>query len=134
MCGCLGERQERMATILVVDDEPCFREVVGDILAADGHRILSAGSVEAAFTVIDRELPTVVLTDQMMPDVDGLTFVHRLRSNPLWADVRVIVVSAKSTPDDIQRALHAGANDYLVKPFSAVELRAMLRRPARPAA
>jgi two-component system chemotaxis response regulator CheY len=123
-----------MSTILVVDDEPCFREVVGDILASDGHRILSAGSVEAAFTAIDREMPTVVLTDQMMPDVDGLTFVQRLRSNPLWADVRVIVVSAKSTPDDIQRALHAGANDYLVKPFSAVELRAMLKRPARPAA
>jgi CheY-like chemotaxis protein len=124
-----------MTTILVVDDEPCFREVVGDILAADGHRILSAGSVKDAFTALDREKPAIVLTDQMMPDVDGLTFVQRLRSNPLWADVRVIVVSAKAEPSDIERALHAGANDYLVKPFSAGELRAMLRSPAaRPAA
>ena len=54
-----------MSTILVVDDEPCFREVVGEILTADGHRILSAGSVKAALTAIDREKPAVVLTDQM---------------------------------------------------------------------
>ena len=125
---------QRMSTILVVDDEPCFREVVGDILTADGHRILSAGSVEAAFTAIDAEMPAIVLTDQMMPDIDGLSFVHRLRSNPLWADVRVIVVSAKAEPHDIERALHAGADDYLVKPFSAGELRALVRRPARTAA
>ena len=117
-----------MATILVVDDEPYFREVVGDILTADGHRILSACSVKEALSAIDREKPAVILTDQMMPDVDGLSFVHLLRANPTWADVRVIVVSAKSAPDDIDRALRAGANDYLVKPFSARELRAMLQR------
>jgi CheY-like chemotaxis protein len=122
-----------MTTILVVDDEPCFREVVGDILAAEGHHILSACNVEEAFSAIQREKPAVILTDQMMPDVDGLAFVHRLRANPHWADIRVIVVSAKAQRDDIDRALQAGADDYLVKPFSARDLRAILERTPQPA-
>jgi len=122
-----------MATILVVDDEPCFREVVGDILTAEGHNILSAGNVEEAFSAIQRERPAVILTDQMMPDVDGLAFVQILRANPEWADIHVIVVSAKALHDDIDRALQAGANDYLVKPFSAGELRALLERVPQPA-
>ncbi len=84
-----------------------------------GHRILSASNVEEAFSAIQREKPAVILTDQMMPDVDGLAFVQILRANPHWADIRVIVVSAKAQEDDIERARQAGANDYLVKPFSA---------------
>jgi CheY-like chemotaxis protein len=122
-----------MTTILVVDDEPCFREVLGDILTAEGHHILSASNVEEAFSAIQREKPAVILTDQMMPDVDGLAFVQRLRANPRWADIHVIVVSAKAQRDDIDRALQAGADDYLVKPFSARELRVMLERAPQPA-
>jgi CheY-like chemotaxis protein len=121
----------QVATILVVDDEPCFREVLGDILAADGYQILSASNVEEAFLAIQREKPAVILTDQMMPDVDGLTFVQSLRSNPSWADIHVIVVSAKAERGDIDRARQAGADDYLVKPFSAVDLRAVLARAPR---
>jgi two-component system phosphate regulon response regulator PhoB len=122
-----------MATILVVDDEPCFREVVGDILTAEGHRILSASCVEEAFSALHRDKPALILTDQMMPDVDGLAFIQRLRANPMWTDIRVVVVSAKAGPDDIDRALRAGADDYLVKPFSARELRAILEHSPRPA-
>jgi len=121
-----------MATILIVDDEPCFREVVGDILTAEGHRILTASNVEEAFLAIQREKPTVILTDQMMPYVDGLTFIQCLRDNPHWADIRVIVVSAKAQPDDIHRARQAGADDYLVKPFSAHELRGILAQAPQP--
>lgn len=121
-----------MATILIVDDEPCFREVVGDILTAEGHRILTASNVEEAFLAIQREKPDVVLTDQMMPYVDGLTFIQCLRDNPDWADIRVIVVSAKAQPDDIHRARQAGADDYLIKPFSADELRGILAQAPQP--
>lgn len=121
-----------MATVLVVDDEPCFREVVGDILTAEGHRILTASNVEEAFLAIQREKPTVILTDQMMPSVDGLTFIQCLRDNPDWADIRVIVVSAKAQPDDIHRARQAGADDYLIKPFSANELRGILAQAPQP--
>jgi two-component system chemotaxis response regulator CheY len=131
--SCL-EEPTWMATVLVVDDEPCFREVVGDILTAAGHRILSAPDVEEAFAAIRREKPRVILTDQMMPKVDGLTFVQRLRANPGWADIHVIVVSAKARRDDIDRALQAGADEYLVKPFSADELRAVLERACQSAA
>jgi DNA-binding response OmpR family regulator len=113
-----------MSTVLVVDDEPLFREVVADILTAAGHRVLVAGSVKEAIATLQVEKPAVILTDQMMPDLDGLNLVHRLRADREWAQVRVIIVSAKATAEDIERARRAGADDYLVKPFSATELRA----------
>lgn len=118
-----------MSTVLIVDDEPLFRGVVADILIAAGHRVLQASSVHDAISTLQIEKPGVILTDQMMPDLDGLSFVHRLRADREWADVRVIIVSAKSTPEDIQRARRAGANDYLVKPFSASQLRSMVAGP-----
>jgi DNA-binding response OmpR family regulator len=113
-----------MPTVLVVDDEPLFREVVADILTAAGHRVLVAGSVKEAIATLQFEKPSVILTDQMMPDLDGLNLVHRLRADREWSQVRVIIVSAKATAEDIERARRAGADDYLVKPFSATELRA----------
>jgi len=119
-----------MPTVLVVDDEPLFREVVADILTAAGHRVLVAGSVHEAIATLQLEKPSVILTDQMMPDLDGLALVHRLRADREWSQVRVIIVSAKATAEDIERARHAGADDYLVKPFSATELRAKVNAMA----
>jgi len=118
-----------MSTVLVVDDEPLFRDVVGDILTAAGHSVILASSVHDALKAMRLEKPGVILTDQMMPDLDGLSFVYRVRADREWSDVRVIVVSAKSTPEDIERARQAGADDYLVKPFSAGELRSMVAGP-----
>ncbi len=131
MAAICRTESHRVATILVVDDEPCFREVVADILTADGYRIHSACNVSEAFSAIQLEKPWLILTDQMMPEIDGLAFVERLRANPQWADIRVIVVSAKAQDEDIHRAMQAGADDYLVKPFSASELRAKLQRCPR---
>jgi len=123
-----------MPTVLVVDDEPLFREVVADILTAVGHRVLVAGSVKEAIATLQLEKPAVILTDQMMPDLDGLSLVHRLRADREWSQVRVIIVSAKAATEDIERARRAGADDYLVKPFSATELRAKVGAAACPAA
>ena len=123
-----------MPTVLVVDDEPLFREVVADILTAVGHRVLVAGSVKEAIATLQLEKPAVILTDQMMPDLDGLSLVHRLRADREWSQVRVIIVSAKAATEDIERARRAGADDYLVKPFSATELRAKVGAAAGPAA
>ena len=123
-----------MPTVLVVDDEPLFREVVADILTAVGHRVLVAGSVKEAIATLQLEKPAVILTDQMMPDLDGLSLVHRLRADREWSQVRVIIVSAKAATEDIERARRAGADDYLVKPFSATELRAKVGAASCPAA
>jgi CheY-like chemotaxis protein len=123
-------RSLRMPTVLVVDDDPMFREVVSAILAGAGHRVLVAGCVQEAIATLQLEKPDVILTDQMMPDLDGLSLVHRLRADREWSAVRVIIVSAKATPDDMERARRAGADDYLVKPFSAAELRAKVSLPA----
>jgi DNA-binding response OmpR family regulator len=113
-----------MPTVLVVDDDPLFRDVVAEILTAAGHRVLVAGCVKEAIATLQLERPAVILTDQMMPDLDGLSLVHHLRADREWSQVRVIIVSAKATAEDMERARQVGADDYLVKPFSATELRA----------
>jgi DNA-binding response OmpR family regulator len=113
-----------MPTVLVVDDDPLFRDVVAEILTAAGHRVLVAGCVKEAIATLQLEKPAVILTDQMMPDLDGLSLVHHLRADREWSQVRVIIVSAKATAEDMERARQVGADDYLVKPFSATELRA----------
>jgi len=119
-----------MPTVLVVDDEPLFLEVVADILTAAGHRVLVAGSVQEAIAKLQQERPAVVLTDMMMPGLDGLNLVHRLRADRECSQVRVIIVSAKAMAEDFERARRAGADDYLVKPFSATELRAKVNAMA----
>jgi DNA-binding response OmpR family regulator len=121
-----------MSTVQIVDDDPLFREVVAQILTAAGHRVLLASGVHEALALIRLEKPEFILTDQMMPDLDGLSLVHRLRAHGEWDDVRVIVVSAKGAPEDIERARRAGADDYLVKPFSAADLRAKVETLGAP--
>jgi DNA-binding response OmpR family regulator len=110
-------------SILLVDDEPDFCAALRDILEAAGFEVHNAPSVSAALTILEGFTPTLILTDVMMPGVDGLTFVRQLRSRADWAKIKTIVVSAKGMPEDIAAARRAGADAYLTKPFSARDLR-----------
>ena len=111
------------STILLVDDEPNFREVVGEILRMQGLRVIVATSVADALTSMRVSPPDLVLTDLMMPDVDGLSFVRMIRSTPAWERIPVIMLTARSTESDLYEATMAGATSLLSKPFSAAELR-----------
>ena len=109
--------------ILVIDDEKPFCEVVAEILLNDGHMVQKAFSASQALTILEEFEPTLIILDIMMPDIDGLTMVRRLRSLPRFAHLPIIVSSAKFQAEDQQSALEAGANLFLTKPFSAQELR-----------
>lgn len=110
-------------SILVVDDEPAFCVVLSEILRSFGFVVHQAYNAKQALELLDSTTPDLILTDVMMPDIDGLSFVRRLRSEPIWSSIPTIVVSAKAEPKDIEATREAGADGCLVKPFSAQELR-----------
>ncbi|HEV2902725.1 MAG TPA: response regulator transcription factor [Gaiellaceae bacterium] len=125
-----------MATVLVVDDEPIVRDVVTRYLARDGHRIVEAGDGDEARGLIEREAPSLVVLDVMLPGkTDGLALCRWIRST---SDLPVILLTARGEETDRIVGLELGADDYVTKPFSPRELatrvRAVLRRaqPATP--
>jgi DNA-binding response OmpR family regulator len=113
--------------ILVVDDEPDFCTALHDILEGDGYDVEQAPNAMAALGLLERILPDLILTDLMMPGMDGLTFLREVRAHGMWKEIPAVVVSAKGTAQDKAAAREAGANAYLTKPFSARELRDTVR-------
>jgi two-component system KDP operon response regulator KdpE len=112
------------ARILVVDDEVGIQRLVRANLAARGYEVELAGDGESALEIAARRTPDVILLDLMLPDIDGLEVLRRLRG---WTNVPVIVLSARGEDRIKVHALDAGADDYLTKPFSVEELLARLR-------
>lgn len=114
-------------TILVVDDDDAFRELLVDILRPEGYRVLEAASAEEALELASRERADLVLTDQRMPGMDGIELVRRLRAA---ADPPAIVVmTAYGTIPQAVEAVRLGAADYLTKPLeSPAALRQLVRR------
>src|SRR3954471_5893746 len=122
-----------MSRILIIEDETPMRTALADILADEGYRILTAIDGETGLKKAVDEKPDLILLDIMMPRLDGYAVCAELRrlSNP----VPVLMLTAKGMIEDRVTGLDAGADDYLVKPFSTEELlarvRAMLRRVRR---
>ncbi len=122
--------------ILVVDDEAAIVEVVALYLRRDGFQVRIARDGLAALDAIDEQLPALVVLDIMLPGLDGLALMRRLRADPT-ADVPVILLTARSQEADRIYGLELGADDYVTKPFSPAELvsrvKAVLRRTHRAA-
>ena len=120
--------------ILIVDDEPRYVRLMEANLLADNYEVLKAYNGQQALEVVENEKPDLVLLDVMMPVLDGFTTCERIRK---FSTVPIIVVTVKGEEKDRVRGLDLGADDYIVKPFSATELlarvRAVLRRAAKPA-
>jgi DNA-binding response OmpR family regulator len=114
--------------VLVVDDEPMVREVITSYLERDGWRVVTATDGATALRMLDTSLPDLVVLDLMLPEVDGLSVLARLRTT---TDVPVIVVTARGEEPDRVLGLELGADDYLVKPFSPRELVARVRSVLR---
>ncbi|MBE7486143.1 MAG: response regulator [Polyangiaceae bacterium] len=110
--------------ILVVEDEPQMRRFLRGSLGTHGYRILEAVNGEEGLARAAAHSPDVVLLDLGLPDLDGLEVTRRLRQ---WTSLPVIVISARGRDEDKVRALDAGADDYLTKPFSVAELLARIR-------
>jgi DNA-binding response OmpR family regulator len=118
-----------MRRVLVVDDEPRIRTVLRGYLEADGFEVTEAGDGETALRLAGEHKPDVVLLDVMMPGMDGLDVLRRLRTS---SDVYVILVTARTEEVDRLVGLEVGADDYVTKPFSprevAARVKAVLRR------
>ena len=122
------------ATILLVEDEPAIQELIAYNLHQAGHQLLKADSAEQAFSMVQRELPDLVLLDWMLPGVSGVEFARRLRGDRRTRDVPIIMLTARSDEQDKLTGLDTGADDYITKPFSPRDLlarvKAVLRRRA----
>ncbi len=120
-------------TILIVDDEPRYVRLMEANLLSDSYQVIKAYNGEQALELVASQSPDLVLLDIMMPILDGFTVCERIRK---FSTVPIIVVTVKGEEQDRVRGLDMGADDYIVKPFSATELlarvRAVLRRAARP--
>lgn len=117
-----------MTKILVVDDEPMVREVLSQYLASDGFTIIEAGDGDAAVSAVGEHTPDLVLLDLMLPKRNGLDVLSFIRST---SELPVILLTARGDESDRVRGLEAGADDYVVKPFSAREVVARVRSVLR---
>jgi len=117
-----------MATILIADDEPSLRLLVGATIASDEYRVVEATNGDEAWDLLQRERPAVALLDVSMPGRTGIELVPAIRAYPNLAATRVILLTAKAQPADRAAGLEAGADHYLTKPFSPLELLTIVDR------
>jgi len=113
--------------ILVVEDHPLIAELVETRLRIEGMSPMTCPNGVEALEVLGREPLDAVILDVMMPQVDGFEVLRCIRSNPATAALPVIMLTAKSTPADIEKGLALGANYYITKPFSGLDLVRKLR-------
>jgi CheY-like chemotaxis protein len=114
--------------ILLVDDEPSIRETVSFILEMEGYRVVTAGNGDEALEQIRRLQPPVVLLDAMMPRRDGFDVCRTVKSDPTLAATKIVMLTALGPKTDQERAMAAGADFYVTKPFDEEELLALLGR------
>ena len=122
-----------MATILVVDDEEPIQELLRFNLEKEGYLVCVAKDGQEALKHVENDQPDLIVLDLMLPGMDGLEVCRKLRSNPKFQQIPIIMLTAKGEEIDKVLGLELGADDYMTKPFSPRELlariKARLRRP-----
>ena len=122
-----------LANILIVEDDSTIRTILQMMLRNAGFtHVKSTARGDEGLEAIRRDRPQLVLLDLMLPGLDGLSLCSRVRADPELADVRIIILTAKSEDSDVVRGLELGADDYVTKPFSRevllARIHAVLRR------
>jgi two-component system KDP operon response regulator KdpE len=115
-------------TLLVIDDESQIRKLLEISLEANGYKLVFAVNAKEGVTMAASHQPDLILLDLGLPDEDGQIVLKQLRT---WYQNPIIILSVKSTEDEIVKALDSGANDYLTKPFRTQELLARIRTALR---
>jgi PAS domain S-box-containing protein len=116
------QRSARRARILVVDDDAAMRRVLEMLLTAQGWVVETAPDGRAAMAALEARVPDIVLMDVVMPGIGGLGALRQLRAEPRTRRLPIILMSVLAEDDSRVKALDAGANDYLIKPFSEQDL------------
>lgn len=121
-----------MGKIVIIEDDPGIRTVLRLALkGAELGTVLEADRGDTGLEMVLRERPSLVLLDLMLPGLDGLSICREIRKTPSVASTPIVMLTAKSTEEDIVRGLELGANDYVTKPFSKAVLLARIRAALR---
>lgn len=121
-----NNNSSKQKRILVADDSSTFRRIIREILESNGYTMLEASDGQEALDLAIFESPECIMLDVEMPKIDGLEVCRKLRSHPVTALLPVIFVSCHYTVQEITEGLRAGADDYIIKPFSEIELLARI--------
>ena len=120
--------------VLIVEDEPAIAELIAINLRHQGYLSVWAGDGEAAQRELDTMLPDLILLDWMLPGQDGVALIRKWRAVQRTSSVPIVMLTARSEELDVVTGLDAGADDFITKPFSTIQMlariRAVLRRPA----
>jgi two-component system, sensor histidine kinase and response regulator len=118
-------------SILVIDDEPDNFDVVETLLNSENYQLYYAPSGQQALNRLNSFQPDLILLDVMMPDLDGMEVCQRIKADPKWQAVPIIMVTALTAKEDLARCLATGADDFISKPLNGVELRARVNSMLR---
>lgn len=119
------------ATIWIVDDNATAREVGTELLSTEPYDVVPLKSGLELLAHLEQVLPDVILLDVMMPEMDGFEVCQRLKAEPIWQHIPVILVTALDSRRDLVRGLEAGADEFLTKPVNGPELRARVHSMLR---
>jgi DNA-binding response OmpR family regulator len=114
--------------ILIVDDEPSIVISLEYLMKREGFEVSVAADGEAALAAVAARPPDLVILDVMMPKLNGFEVCQRLRAEPAWRGVRILMLTAKGRESELQKGLALGADAYVTKPFSTRDLVAEVRR------
>ena len=117
--------------VLLVEDEGAQREVLTYNLESEGFRVVGAETGDEAMLLVAEEAPDLMVLDWMLPNVSGIEICRRVKADPGTRHIPIIMLSARSDETDRVRGLETGADDYVVKPYSVVELMARVRTQLR---
>ena len=117
--------------VLLVEDEPAQRAVLAYNLEAEGFDVIQADNGEDALLLVAEEAPDIIILDWMMPKLSGIEVCRRLKMRPETRGIPIIMLSARAEEVDRIRGLETGADDYVVKPYSVLELMARARAQLR---
>lgn len=118
-------------SVLIVEDEPAQVEVLAYNLKAEGFHVITADNGEDALILVDEYMPDLIVLDWMIPHISGIEVCRRLKTRPETRSIPIIMLSARSEEIDRVRGLEIGADDYVTKPYSIVELLARVRAQLR---
>ena len=119
------------ANILIVEDEPAIRQMLGFTLTGGGYNYLEAGDVPQAQQAMRTILPDLILLDWMLPGISGMDFARQLKDDPKTCAIPIIMLTARLAEHDRIEGLDVGIDDYMTKPFSTGELLARVRSAMR---
>ena len=119
------------STILVVEDEPTIAELLSVNLGFAGHKVLVAENAEIAQSIVEGQLPDLILLDWMLPGMSGVRYARKLRTDERTKEIPIIMLTARTDEGDKVEGLETGADDYITKPFSPKELMARIKAVMR---